>query len=110
MPYYDYNCAECGAFTEFRPMAVSAAPCDCPSCGVSAERAFFSTPFFSLMDQTTRIARATNEKSANEPKNLKSTDHGAGCACCQGNKKSRTLYRADGAKTFPLSRPWMISH
>lgn len=110
MPYYDYDCAECGAFTELRPMAVSAEPCDCPVCGNSAPRAFFSTPFFALMDPTTRAARTTNEKSVNEPRILKSSDHGSGCSCCSTRKKSGTLYRADGAKAFPSARPWMISH
>ena len=54
MPYYDYNCADCGPFTETRPMAASAEPCDCPSCGTAAPRAFFTTPFFSLFQPMMR--------------------------------------------------------
>jgi hypothetical protein len=37
--------------------------------------------------------------------------HGPGCACCGGGKsKSRAVTGADGSKTFPADRPWMISH
>ncbi|MFY8101533.1 MAG: FmdB family zinc ribbon protein, partial [Allorhizobium sp.] len=46
MPNYDYNCPDCGGFTENRPMAISGDPCDCPQCGTPSPRAFFSTPFF----------------------------------------------------------------
>lgn len=110
MPNYDYNCADCGSFTQSRPMAMSGEPCACPDCGLESPRAFFSTPFFALMDQSTRTALSTNERSANEPKTSKSIAHGAGCSCCSGTKKSKAVYRADGAKTFPSARPWMISH
>jgi putative FmdB family regulatory protein len=111
MPNYDYNCPDCGGFTENRPMAMSGDPCDCPQCGTPSPRAFFSTPFFALMDKATRTAIGTNEKAAHEPKTSKSLGHGAGCSCCSGApKKSKTVYRADGAKVFPSARPWMISH
>lgn len=110
MPNYDYNCPDCGPFTENRPMAQSAEPCACPVCGTSAPRALFSTPFFSQMDGATRSAIATNERSAHAPKTAKSLGHGPGCTCCGSNKPSKAIYRADGAKTFPSARPWMISH
>ncbi|MBU0737056.1 MAG: zinc ribbon domain-containing protein [Alphaproteobacteria bacterium] len=111
MPNYDYNCTDCGGFTQNRPMATSGDPCDCPHCGAASPRAFFSTPFFALMDNATRSAIGTNERSAHEPKTSKSLGHGAGCVCCSGApKKSKTIFRADGAKTFPSARPWMISH
>lgn len=109
MPNYDYNCPDCGGFTENRPMSVSAEPCACPSCGTMAPRAFFSTPFFALMDGATRTAISTNERASHAPKTSKSLGHGPRCACC-GTKPSKAVYRADGAKTFPSSRPWMISH
>jgi hypothetical protein len=35
--------------------------------------------------------------------------HAPGCGCCSGKSKTGIL-RADGAKTFPSARPWMISH
>jgi hypothetical protein len=36
--------------------------------------------------------------------------HGAGCACCGGGSMRRTRRGKNGAKSFPDSRPWMISH
>ncbi|MCF3639244.1 zinc ribbon domain-containing protein [Rhizobium sp. TRM95111] len=110
MPYYDYLCDACGPFTELRPMARSAERCDCPACGTPAPRAFFTTPFLASMDKGARVAHATNEKAAHEPKTLKNLGHGSGCGCCNGKAKPKAVYRADGAKTFPAARPWMISH
>ncbi|WP_029617038.1 FmdB family zinc ribbon protein [Pseudorhizobium marinum] len=109
MPNYDYKCADCGPFTHRRSMTMSGEPCECPECGQSSPRAFLSMPFVASMEASTRIARATNEKSAHEPVTSKSLGHGAGCSCCNG-KPTKAIYRADGAKTFPSSRPWMISH
>ncbi|MCM2472369.1 zinc ribbon domain-containing protein [Rhizobium sp. CG5] len=111
MPNYDFNCPSCGGFTENRPMSLSAEPCDCPDCGTSSPRAFFTTPFFAMMDAATRAAIGTNERSSHAPKTSKSLGHGPGCGCCgAGVQKSKTLLRADGSKTFPAARPWMISH
>ncbi|MBB3387946.1 putative FmdB family regulatory protein [Rhizobium sp. BK275] len=110
MPYYDYSCDACGPFTELRPMARSAEPCDCPTCGTPAPRAFFTTPFFAKMEMSARVAHQTNEKAAHEPKTSKSLGHAPGCGCCSSKAKSKAVYRADGAKTFPSGRPWMISH
>ena len=110
MPNYDYNCPSCGAFSESRSMALSAEPCACPECGTPSPRAFFTTPFFAMMDGATRTAIATNERSAHAPKSSKSIGHGSGCSCCSSSKPSKTLYRPDGSKTFPSARPWMISH
>ena len=37
--------------------------------------------------------------------------HGAGCGCCSGKSSMRRTQRGKkGAKSFPGSRPWMISH
>lgn len=112
MPVYDYECEECGVFTAFRSMSLSATPCDCPECDVSSRRVFLSAPNSALMDTSRRTAFATNERSADSPKNTRSGHgHGPGCSCCSGTKKpSRTLHRPDGSKTFPSARPWMISH
>jgi putative FmdB family regulatory protein len=110
MPNYDYSCPDCGPFTQNRPMARSVEPCACPQCGIPAPRAFFSVPFFSSMDGAARNAHATNERSAHAPKTLKSSGHSPGCSCCGGKNHSKAVYRADGGKTFPSARPWMISH
>lgn len=109
MPFYDYECRACGPFTEMRPMAEAAEPQPCPVCGGLAARAILRVPNFATMDGAARIAHATNERSAHAPK--RSGGHGPGCSCCGGKAKpSRTLRRPDGAKSFPASRPWQISH
>lgn len=110
MPNYDYDCPRCGGFTQTRPMAQSAEPCACPDCGTPSPRAFFSTPFLAAMEPATRRAIGINEQAAHAPKRSKSLGHGPGCSCCGPKTASKTLYRADGAKSFPAGRPWMISH
>lgn len=114
MPNYDYECATCGPFTENRPMALSAEPCACPECGALSPRGFFSAPAMFGMDGATRRAHAVNEESRAAPKLLSKSEkygmkHKAGCTCCSG-KTRKGVFRADGAKTFPSARPWMISH
>jgi putative FmdB family regulatory protein len=113
MPVYEYLCNDCGPFTNMRPMAECDEPDDCPACGTEAPRVILTAPRFSTMSNSKRQAHATNERSANAPKTLseyKSSSHGAGCGCCSG-KPSRLMNKTrGGAKSFPTSRPWMISH
>ena len=109
MPVYDYACPGCGVFTAFRPMSAFRDPCACPDCGGDAPRAFLTAPALAGMDAGRRRAIATNERSAHEPR--RSSAHASGCSCCSGGKaSSRTAVSASGAKSFPGSRPWQISH
>ncbi|MEJ0095358.1 MAG: zinc ribbon domain-containing protein [Methylocella sp.] len=111
MPVYDYSCEECGPFAAFRPMAEYRDAYSCPNCGVEAPRAFLTAPAIAGMDAGLRVAHATNERSANEPRRSAGVRHGANCGCCgAGAKSARTKAAGSGAKTFPNSRPWMISH
>jgi putative FmdB family regulatory protein len=112
MPVYEYLCDDCGPFTQMRPMAQYDKAQKCPECGRRAPRAILTAPHFSAMAADRRQAHATNERSANEPKLLSKTKHGSGCSCCSGSKKPSRLvnYGKNGAKSFPTSRPWMISH
>ena len=109
MPVYDYECEACGPFVALMPMSKFDAPCECPDCGVAAPRALLTAPRLAMMDSGRRHAHATNERSADSPKK---SSHGPNCGCCGGGsaKKSGTLYRPDGSKSFPNKRPWMISH
>jgi putative FmdB family regulatory protein len=112
MPIYDYLCDDCGPFTVMRPMAECDAPHDCPECGGTAPRAFLTAPYFAAMDAGRRQAFATNEQSAHAPKSLSQmkSKHGAGCSCCSGTSMRYTKKYKNGAKSFPMKRPWMISH
>jgi len=110
MPTYEYLCDDCGPFTDFRPMSDSDLPCACPGCGNDAPRAFLTAPYMAGLSSERRLAFATNERSAHEPKSTRQTGHAPGCGCCTGKKSRMTYKYKDGSKAFPKSRPWMISH
>jgi len=112
MPVYDYLCAACGPFTGMRAMAECELPSECPSCGEGAPRAYLTAPRLAGLSAERRLAYATNERSANAPSALSGTtkNHGAGCSCCSKSASRLTKRGTDGSKSFPQSRPWMISH
>jgi putative FmdB family regulatory protein len=121
MPVYEYMCKGCGPFTTMRPMSEYELPADCPACGKRAPRVMLTAPGCFSMAAETRLAHATNERSAHAPRVLSSpwsahgagtrSAHGAGCSCCSTSTTSRKTRRGKGGtKSFPASRPWMISH
>ncbi|WP_081805583.1 FmdB family zinc ribbon protein [Actibacterium mucosum] len=109
MPVYEYWCETCGPFEAIAPMSKFSDPCTCTTCGTEAPRVLLTAPKLAAMDSSRRHAFETNERSADSPKR---SSHGPNCSCCGGGSKkpSKTLYRADGSKSFPTKRPWMISH
>jgi putative FmdB family regulatory protein len=112
MPVYEYLCSECGPFTQMRAMAEYELPSDCPTCEASAPRVLLTAPRCSAVSPQKRMAHAINERSADAPRTLSSSrgSHGPGCGCCSG-RSSRLVKRGkSGTKSFPTSRPWMISH
>ncbi len=117
MPVYDYLCAQCGPFTDMRPMAECDLPRACRQCGNDAPRAFLTAPYFAAMPTERRLAHATNERSASAPRTLSGSNraHASGCRCCSGNsprpdKRVRDASGGADAKSFPTRRPWMLSH
>ncbi len=110
MPLYDYECLNCGIFTARRSMAESSEATECDACGKAAPRAYVRAPAIAGMDAGKRNAMARNEKSAHSP--MRSSErHGANCGCCgSGKSKQRAAANPPAAKSFPKSRPWMISH
>jgi putative FmdB family regulatory protein len=112
VPVYEYLCDECGPFTEMRPMAEFAAPCECPLCAAEAPRVLLTAPNFACMPANARKGREINERSANAPLTLDQykAKHGPGCGCCSGKPSRKVAMTKSGAKSFPTSRPWMISH
>lgn len=109
MPVYEYACAGCGPFTEMRPMADFDQPCTCPDCGASAPRVLLTAPRLARADPATIHAHAVNERSRSEPARSGGHVHGPGCGCGSGARLG-TYRAADGSKSFPGKRPWMISH
>ncbi|MFZ3358798.1 MAG: zinc ribbon domain-containing protein [Xanthobacteraceae bacterium] len=117
MPVYDYLCARCGPFTEIRPMADYDVPQQCPACGSKAPRVLLAAPYLAAMPADRRLAYATNERSASAPSALSELKnrHGAGCRCCAGkplrsDKPARNDSGRTTRKSFPMRRPWMLSH
>ena len=73
MPTYDYECEDCGPFTEVRPMAEYDRPQPCPDCGQNAPR-LLTAPSLSggAQEAVAPPARA----------------HSGGCACCMPRRLS----------------------
>jgi putative FmdB family regulatory protein len=73
MPTYDYECEDCGPFTEVRPMAEYDRPQPCPDCGQKAPR-LLTAPSLSggVQEAVATPARA----------------HAGGCACCMPRRLS----------------------
>ena len=107
MPVYEYMCAECGPFTDMRPMAESDLPRNCETCGEESPRVILTAPNFSCMPVSQRTAHAANERSRHAPNTLGEykASHGAGCSCCGGKKPARLMTKTrNGAKGFPTAR------
>lgn len=110
MPTYEYVCEEHGQFASIRRIARRDEPFPCPVCGGVAKRIVIQMPALRSLSPTERKAHVINERSAHEPK-LSRSGHGPGCSCCGGGaRKSGAVTGADGSRTFPSRRPWMISH
>lgn len=111
MPVYEYECEQHGVFEALQSMAAFQEPCSCPECGGESPRVLFTAPALGSRNRANIKAHGINERAADSPK--RSGTHGPGCGCCSGGKKKssrKTLHRPDGSKSFPSSRPWMISH
>ena len=61
MPLYDYRCASCGDFREFRPMTQSSASQVCPVCGAPSQRVL-TAPFLAAKDPNSGVAHQRNEQ------------------------------------------------
>jgi putative FmdB family regulatory protein len=74
MPTYDYECADCGPFTEVRPMAEFDRPQPCPDCAQPAPR-LLTAP--ALSGGATQVAAGPAPAA-----------HAGGCACCAPRRLS----------------------
>lgn len=73
MPTYDYECADCGPFSDVRPMAEFDRPQPCPDCEQPAPR-LLTAP---------ALAGGAREASA-----APAQAHAGGCACCAPRRLS----------------------
>ncbi|MBS0640082.1 MAG: FmdB family zinc ribbon protein [Acetobacteraceae bacterium] len=79
MPTYEYECPDCGPFTDVRPMAEFEQPQPCPDCGAMAPRLLACTA----------IGGGAAEPSSAAP----ARSHAGGCACCMAPRR----FSADAA-------------
>ncbi|MEM6676827.1 MAG: zinc ribbon domain-containing protein [Pseudomonadota bacterium] len=107
MPLYEYVCEEHGLFEASRPMALFDQPCPCPACGELSPRAT-ALPRLAALSDGARRAHAINERSQNAPRHSRDIDRGKGAQPLV-RKGGRTFRHADGSKTNPSNRPWMLS-
>lgn len=76
MPAYDYECANCGVFTELRSMAEFMMPVECPRCTAQSPRLLISSPSLTGLRPPRWMAQA------NGTRNGRSRLHPSGCGCC----------------------------
>ncbi|MEM6589546.1 MAG: FmdB family zinc ribbon protein [Pseudomonadota bacterium] len=106
MPVYQYTCATCGSFEETAPISRFAEPCECPACGALSERNLLSVPQLSTLNSQARAGHMINERASDNPKRASQT----GMRPTGPKIKSRARNHADGSKSMPGARPWMLSH
>jgi putative FmdB family regulatory protein len=73
MPTYEYECPDCGPFTDVRPMAEYDQPQACPDCGAMAPRLLACTA----------ISGGAAELGSTAPARA----HAGGCACCMAPRR-----------------------
>ncbi len=112
MPMYEYECAECGVFPEFRPMDERDTPALCVFCEAPAPR-IISAPNLSIMNPLQRMAATRNERSRHQPRVSTRSSCCSGAACSHRRPPERTA--KDGQPALRASRkknrrPWMLGH
>ena len=76
MPTYDYECPDCGPFSEIRPMAEFDSPQPCPDCSAPAPR-LLTAPALGGGAQQGDAGEASAPAA-----------HAGGCACCRPRRLS----------------------
>lgn len=108
MPVYEFECRDCGPFTELRRLDRSSLPANCPACGELSPKVF-SVINLRAMRPENRTAHERNERSAHAP-------HVCGSGCSHGHAKPKPRAKKPSDKpalqysTKPNSRPWMLGH
>jgi putative FmdB family regulatory protein len=112
MPLYDYECATCGEFREWRSMTEWEATVPCPRCSLPASR-LAAAPMLAVLSRNNRVAHERNERSAHEPKVVRRKDlphdhrhHGH-----HRHGVSPLIKQQFGeVHRSPPDRPWMVGH
>ncbi|HEY9814273.1 MAG: zinc ribbon domain-containing protein [Leptolyngbya sp. DLM2.Bin15] len=89
MPLYEFRCADCGPFEQWRAMAEAKNPMHCPECHEVAKR-IFSAPSV-MLNSSFRL----REKPSAEPKLV---------------KREEREPAANKYTNHTAGRPWMLNH
>lgn len=108
MVLYDYRCAQCGPFREWKPMSESQAAVNCPSCSSSSSR-IMKAPFLADMPNNNRVAHQRNELSAHEPR-VMSRPQLDNAGVKRGHSHAGHGHKHDQHNHNHSGRPWMIGH
>jgi putative FmdB family regulatory protein len=111
MPVYEYECAGCGVFPQFRSIADRDDESLCMVCDQPLQR-LISAPNLALMSPIQRMAATRNEQSRHAPR------VGVKNSCCSGGPckhKGKSPTTKDGRPALRGSkkknrRPWMLGH
>ncbi|BBU27555.1 hypothetical protein BTHE68_12890 [Burkholderia sp. THE68] len=74
MPFYDYECATCGAFEAARRIAERDEPAACPQCSATAARVTIGAP---------SVGGASASGAGAEDAGSYGMQHRGGCLCCR---------------------------
>jgi putative FmdB family regulatory protein len=108
MPLYEFNCAECGPFTELRRVSECDMPAACPICSIPAPR-MISVPRLAIMEKGDRTAWERNEKSAHEPRPVKAGHRHDHAHEHNGGHQHKHSHSRNH-KYIQAGRPWMLGH
>jgi putative FmdB family regulatory protein len=81
MPNYDYECASCGSFTLFRPIAESDDSQACLECGTESHRVILTAPSLGGRAAKRNAASASNKFRLGR-EIAKRSKH-VNCSCCR---------------------------
>jgi putative FmdB family regulatory protein len=110
MPFYDYQCGNCGPFRDWRPMSEWKSDVPCPGCSLPAPRQA-AAPMVGVLTTNNRIAHERNERSAHEPKVVRREDLPRGHHHSDHQKINPLIRQQFGnvSQSSP-DRPWMVGH
>ena len=110
MPLYDYECRDCGAFRDWRPMSEWNADVPCPDCSLPSRRQA-AAPMLGVLSTNTRIAHERNERSAHEPKVVRREDLPRGQRHDHHHNINPLIKQQFGnVRQSPPDRLWMVGH
>jgi putative FmdB family regulatory protein len=99
MPSYDYECADCGGFSLFRPMTEYKLAQKCPICDSVAPRSINGAP--TVRSSSSGPGRTVTDRGAFNIQTMRQGLQHWNCRCCSGRSVSLVPRSARGTETKP---------